>query len=317
MSSARLILLTAILTVAMAAPALATFPGQDGRIAFVQTDPPGQGGNELYSVLPDGTDVVQLTDTDAYEYAPSWSADGSRIVFERVATGQHGTTIYTMDADGQNPSVVTSVGGDSPGPSFSPDGTRVVYSTGRAIVTSDLGGAAVERVARKARGFGGLSDPEYSPDGGKIIFTGKPHARSGRAAKAGIWTVRVDGTHLRRLTGPNGAPNVTGPDYNPDGHQVTFTRSVPGHATSRIFVMNADGSDPRPIHPSGYEGSSFSPAGDRIVFNSIPTFVIGGCADVMTMTPTGSEEFPVTANCGGSGSGFEIAYDASWQPVVP
>ena len=58
--------------------ALATTPGHNGRIAFSADD---GSGFELYTIRPDGTGLVQLTNVAGGALAPDWSPDGRRIVF--------------------------------------------------------------------------------------------------------------------------------------------------------------------------------------------------------------------------------------------
>src|SRR6266446_6978439 len=72
-----LVAITAVAALMMAAiPAHATFPGKNGRIAFVQD-------GEIFSMNPDGSDVRQLTHLGPDNSAswPAWSADGKQIVF--------------------------------------------------------------------------------------------------------------------------------------------------------------------------------------------------------------------------------------------
>ena len=67
------------------------------RIVF--TSPDGNGRN-IYTISPDGTDLIQLT-TDGISTGATWTPDG-RIVFVR-SSGQNGAlAFWTMDVDGGN-----------------------------------------------------------------------------------------------------------------------------------------------------------------------------------------------------------------------
>jgi hypothetical protein len=71
-----LVLAAAGLVVILATPAEATFPGKNGRIAFIL-------GPDVYTMNPDGGDVKQLTNLgpDGGAFWESWSPDGKQIVF--------------------------------------------------------------------------------------------------------------------------------------------------------------------------------------------------------------------------------------------
>lgn len=60
-----------------------------------------EGQFDLYSIRPDGSDPVQLTDDEAGEHEPSWSPDGARIVF---AAGESDLAqdVHVMNADGSD-----------------------------------------------------------------------------------------------------------------------------------------------------------------------------------------------------------------------
>jgi TolB protein len=52
-----------------------------------------QSGWEIYSMKPDGSGVVRLTNSPGLDYLSSWSPDGKQISFA------NSTGIYIMNAD--------------------------------------------------------------------------------------------------------------------------------------------------------------------------------------------------------------------------
>src|SRR5687768_3879009 len=59
----------------------AAFPGANGKIAFDAVV--GRGMTEDMTINPDGTGRTAVTGTPVDDSHPSWSPDGTRIVFER------------------------------------------------------------------------------------------------------------------------------------------------------------------------------------------------------------------------------------------
>ncbi len=81
-----------------------------------------------------------------------------------------------------------------------------------------------------------------------------------------IWSMRADGTHVRRLTS---SPAMEfDPTWSPDGSRIAY-RHWPHNGTSRIFVMKADGSDQWNLTRKDVWGPDWSPDGRRIAFNSV------------------------------------------------
>jgi Tol biopolymer transport system component len=78
------------------------------RILFESPDgAPVGGGQDIYTIRPDGSDVSRLT-TDGVSTDATWTADG-RILFVRGATGSGGSPgWWTMDADGTGAAVLVT-----------------------------------------------------------------------------------------------------------------------------------------------------------------------------------------------------------------
>ena len=84
---------------------------------------------QIYSAAPDGSDLVALTDTDAYDAeATVCSRDGS-IVFTSTRDGD--LDLYRMDADGGNVRRLTDAPGYDGGAFFSADCSQIVWRASR------------------------------------------------------------------------------------------------------------------------------------------------------------------------------------------
>lgn len=139
------------------------------------------------------------------------------------------------------------------------------------------------------------SHPSWSADGTKIAFEGALKATwSSTVYDPGIWTINADGTDQRllyRSAQSNTDTNlrlVQCPDWSPDGRSLLVKAHPPPGQLEKpgVYVMAADGTDPRKIHT--YSGSGFddcpkwSSDGRRIVFgdrvesnNDLEVFSIG------------------------------------------
>src|SRR5689334_13255195 len=75
-------------------PASATYPGKNGRIAFI-------AGPDVYTMNPDGSGVKQLTNLDPDNSASfeSWSPDGKQIVFNEYRAPDFRGQLWLMNAD--------------------------------------------------------------------------------------------------------------------------------------------------------------------------------------------------------------------------
>ena len=211
---------------------------------------------QLYVMNADGSNLTKLLERNAFE--PTWSPDGKRIAFSSIEwmafeTGAVAAQIYVTNADGSGtPKRLTAVPPDTleehRSPAWSPDGTKIAF-------VSDVGGIYVinasgrEGGANKPRpllsGVRSLSPRAWSPDGTEIAFVEYGNVPD-------IYKLNVSSLKKVRLT--KGPGEEGPPTWSPDGTKVAFPRS------GRIYVMNADGSDPTPVSKPKVEASAAATA---------------------------------------------------------
>lgn len=177
------------------------------------------GGNavnpQIWVTDATGRDRRQVTDRSGSNIDPSWSPDGTTIVFTgcpRSVCFFHNYEIYTVPAEGGDVTRLTDDGVRDHDPYFSPDGTRIAFlsMTGRAggdhpagewnIRIVDTGGGGLRRVTDDGQVN---SKPEWSRDGEVLWFHRLVYGEVG--AHFDLWTVKPDGSDLTRVTDGPGA----------------------------------------------------------------------------------------------------------------
>jgi TolB protein len=145
-----------------------------------------------------------------------------------------------------------------------------------AIFVSNADGTGVRQVTRPRRGV--FDDqPDWSPNGSLLAFS-----RCAANGLCGVYTVRPDGTKLKRLSTPlaRTRSHDTAVSFLPDGRHVVFTRASGGVRTSSggdqvrhsdVVVMDLNGKNRRviaraPLYAADYENPLFSPDGTRFVY---------------------------------------------------
>ena len=88
--------------------------------------------SEIYVMDADGGNQQRLTENRKNDESPSWSPNGTRIVFSSDRKGDFvNNEIYVMDADGGNLQRLTENRDNDGAPSWSPDGKRIVFVSER------------------------------------------------------------------------------------------------------------------------------------------------------------------------------------------
>jgi len=204
----------------------ATYPGQNGRIAYGVLDRTN-GFFYRYTANPDGSHVQPLTDLPGY-LNPTWSPDGTRIALDII------------DANGSTQVAITA-----------PDGSDIQVLTSGPFIHEGA---------------------DWSPDGTQLVFNYSPKDPALPGFSTVLWVMNSDGTNAHPLMTAELSGFDYEPRWQPAGELITFSRIrkyVVGLQQEAVFVVNADGTNPRQLTPWGLaaEHPTWSPDGKLIIFN--------------------------------------------------
>lgn len=244
-----------------------------------------KGGKDIFVMDMDGENNKRLTDLKSITLSPSWSPDGSRIVFTSYTRGS--PDLYTMSSDGKGLKQIVGGPGSKLTPAWSPDGSRIAFSSSASgeadIYTVTANGGHTSRLT-SSRGID--ISPTWSPDGGAMIFA------SDRAGGLHLYRTSASGGGDMRLTFVGYQNDM--PGWSPMGDKVTFAGRDMG--AFDIFIMNPDGSNIQrlTIGSGNNEHPSWSPDGRFIAFSSSR----GGETAIYLMRADGSNQTKISKGNG-------------------
>ena len=219
-----------------------------------------------------------------------------------------------------------------PTPSETPSPTATPTSTPSATRTP-VPDPDVEsgRIVRLTHTDYTKSDPDWSPDGSKIVFQCFDDGGSTIQSSLGpgthgnhgevrnwpihfVWypgeicVMNADGSSVKKLSDDQG--DDSDPAWSPDGSTIAFSSYREGRRD--ILIMNADGSDVRRITDDQFPdyGPTWSPDGSRIAFSSNRD----GSSDIYTIDADGSNLTKVTHSPIGPNEHERDCFFPAWSP---
>ena len=284
----------------------------DGRkLAFVSRR---DGNSDIYVMNADGSGQENLTRQPANDSHPSWSPDGRKIAFVSRRNGN--SEIYVMNADGSGLRNVTRSPSNDLDPAWSPDGRAIAFvqkiqkkcapsplhtpcnnnEAYLSVVNGD--GSGLRRLTTHPAH---LFNPSWSADGKTIRY--------------GRYLVHADGTGQTEL--PRNVPLAGA--WSPDGQRIAFAvvdRS-PGlrtdDANAGLWVMNADGSNPRRVaRNAASTDPAWSPDGRRIAFRRFDRLAEN--SDLFVVNADGSGLRRLTRHAASVAERAHLARWFAWSP---
>ena len=209
----------------------------------------------------DGAGLRQLTHDPFEATDPSWSPDGSRIVYVGFG-GSDSRDLFVIDVEGGQPDKVMTEPEDPWNPGWSPDGSRILYwSSPETDVPAEVSTTTTSLEVRSVRiesgrvsvlaGGGSTAALEGAWDerSGRIAFITARFKMGRGDANHSLWFMDGDGSRKEQLLSLD-ADDASGTAWSPDGSQIAYI--VSRHGGSFVHVFDLATGEDREVGPGEY-----------------------------------------------------------------
>jgi serine/threonine protein kinase len=292
--------------------------GGPGQIAFASDR---SGIPQIYLSDLTGQSVTPITNMADGACQPSWSPDGSQLVFVSpcyispagrpldISEGPPADTVmYIINADGSNPIALPTVKGGDSEPAWSPDGKRIAFTSLRdghpLIYVLELTNQNVTRLTDPSPDFDEARQPSWSPFGNQILFAKK------RVDVYQIWAVTDAGQGQQQIVQSGQKFWDFLPVWSPDGKTILFTeRNSEGPVLPWAMHIpyenrNSAAAEQLRIRPLPIEDLNYSPDGNWLVFDGKSA---NENRDVFYATVNAEQRVRLTTDPG-------VDFDPAWRP---
>ncbi len=277
------------------------------QIAYASTR---TGVAQIYLTNILGDQAIAITNMPGGACQPSWSPDGTRLVFispcniKKDTYPQSGLFIINADGSGVQP-LPSATGGDFE-PAWSPDGQYIAFTSLRdgymQVYSYPVDGSDIRRLVstninKPAR------QPSWSPDSKQIVYAYQ------RVATYELWLMSTFGSNEKQLFVSGDVLSNQYPVWSPDGDYILFSqRSETEFTFPDLFSLKIGADDPALSISLGVlsvEDVDYSPGALWIAYES------GGDRGyhVYYSTPSGGNLARITEDVT-----FDD-FDPAWRPI--
>ncbi len=255
--------------------------------------------------------AIAVTNMPGGACQPSWSPDGSRLVFISPCgikkDTYQGSSLFIINADGSGlKPLPTAPGGGDFEPAWSPDGQYIAFTSLRdgymQIYSYEVDGGDVNRLVETAINKP-ARQPSWSPNGRQIVFAYQ------RVTTYELWIMSSLGSNEKQLFVSGDVLSNQYPIWSPDGDYILFSqRSVTEFTFPNLLSLKVGaGNSPLQIKMGvlSVEDVDYSPNGSWVAYES------GGDRGyhVLYSTPSGANQARITEDVT-----FDD-FDPAWRPI--
>lgn len=285
--------------------------GGFGQIAFAS----GRTGvPQIYLInVTDGSDLRPITNLAEGACQPSWSPDGTRLVFtspcKLVTDSYRESSLYIVNADGSELTPLNTAPGGDFDPAWSPNGRHIAFTSlrdgSKEIYLMELDTAKVTRLTFSSASEES-SQPAWSPFGNQIAFVKK------RFDALQIWTMTDTGLNPEQVVRSGQTLWDFSPVWSSDGQYILFnqrqinTGALPWMMQIRYEDRNTQFASRLRLGVAGIENLHFSPDGFWVVCEGVDD---RGNRDIYYMTASGATRTRLTTD-------RDDDFDPAWRPIA-
>ncbi|HSM70637.1 MAG TPA: DPP IV N-terminal domain-containing protein [Anaerolineales bacterium] len=214
---------------------------------------------DLYQMDLSSGELTRLTDTSAYEGAPSWSPDGTFLAYEAYRDENLEIVIGPADDPANNAIRLTASPATDHSPAWAPGGRQIAFVSNGEVILADLDNTDDARFQNLSNTpFAYESHPVWSPDGSHLAWA----SHSQNIGRSGLYLWNAASQLPAEWIGDGSFPA-----WNASGDQIITT--VPAPNTNFIIKYAIDGTILGTLTPFPHQVSGLIWA-NLVISDSLP-----------------------------------------------